>query len=53
VCLLLLAAGNGRRKSNERIYSDVVNAPLDMKFQIISMVAVHLPLVNDDANLLW
>ena len=50
---MLLAAGNGRRKSNERIDSDVVNSPLDMKFQIISMVAVHLPLVNDDANLLW
>lgn len=53
VGLLLLAAGNVRSKSNERIYSDIMNAPLDMKLQVISMIAVYLPLVNNDANLLW
>lgn len=47
------AVGDGRSKTNERVNGDVVNASLNMKLQIISLIAVYLPLIHDDADFLW
>jgi hypothetical protein len=46
-------AGDARCNTDEGVDGDVVDTSLDVKLQIIALIAVYLSLVDDDTNLLW
>lgn len=48
--LLVLSAINVGSHAYQGVYPDVMDAPLEVEFQIFALVAEELPLINDNTD---